>query len=125
MTSGHKIAFYAQESSAERAKREAAEDAEARRQTAAAHGSQTAVAPAFRTSPYSAEAQAVRAASRTARLLFLDEGNLCRHAGYPPYRNALCWCSSTVHNQRCFASAFGASRCSASAKLQQPTTVGL
>ena len=76
----HQAPVRLQESAAARAEREAREDAEALRQTAAARGSQTAVAPVFRTSPYSAEARAVRDASRTARLLFLDEGNLCRRA---------------------------------------------
>ena len=84
------LMHHVQESPVERAEREACEDAEAQRQTAAAHGLQTAVAPVFRTSPYSAEAQAVRAASCTARLLFLDEGNLCRHAAVCSLMEPIC-----------------------------------
>ena len=68
-----------QESSAQRAEREEAEGSEARRQTAEARASHLAtIQPVCRTSPYSAETRRARAGSRTARILFLDEGNFCR-----------------------------------------------
>lgn len=72
--------LYGQESSSQREERAAAEDSEARRQTAEVRGEHlTAIHPVFRTSPFSAEMRRARTDSLTARILFLDEGNFCRY----------------------------------------------
>ena len=71
--------MHVQESVGQRAAREEAEDSEARRQTLEARASRlAAIQPVCRLSPYSAETRRARASSRTARILFLDEGNFCR-----------------------------------------------